>query len=156
MRATLLFSGFALSLVACSPTAPTEQLPEPVTTTSAGAKPVAFKRKFRSITNANGSMSDTMLIDLHFRGDSITGRMDWLQGMKDKMKGTFEGHLRNDTLITTYSYSAEGVQRTEPRYFLLGPDRITILTGDLVETDEVLNAKVLPKLKLGLVVPEVR
>lgn len=153
----LLVLGFALLMSACAHEPEEKTMPTALHPTKERAKPSAYKRKFRSMTtSADGLVTDTMLIDFHFQGDSLSGRMHWLPGQKDKMKGTLSGHLRGDTVVAAYTYSAEGVQRTEPRFFLLGPDRVTLLSGDLIETNEALHAAVLPKLKLGLVVPEVR
>lgn len=141
----------------CGETPAPETTAAPMFSIEQPVPPTVRQRCFLSVTTSDdGSITDSMVVALTFRGDQVTGRMDWLPGAKDKMMGTLEGKLKNDTISARYRYTAEGVSNVEERMLHLGADYVAVLTGDMVERDGggwVL--KDLSKAVEGLRVPEV-
>ena len=146
----MLFYAF---FTACSAPAPQEKaitVPEPAPATT------GTMRCFLNVTTAgDGSYSDTMSITLEINNTDVQGRMDWLPGMKDRMRGTFKGTLEDGLITALYTYSAEGLQQTEQRVFKLGADNITLMSGELEERDGTMVMKDLAKAVDGMRVPEV-
>lgn len=96
-----------------------------------------------------------MSIVLNVSNNTITGRMDWLPGMKDKMRGTLKGNIVNGRITAQYAYSAEGVEFIEERLFQLHENGITILGGELEERDGMWVLKDPANAVEGMTVPEV-
>ena len=140
-------------MVACT------QAPPPETPTVPESDPVALvtgKHCFLSVTTAgDGTYNDTMSIALNFSNNTITGRMDWLPGMKDKMRGTLKGNMVNGRITAQYTYAAEGVELTEERLFQLSENGITILSGEMEERDGMWVLKDPANAVEGITVPEV-
>ncbi len=140
-------------LVACGP------VPTPGTPSVHEADPAALitgTHCFRSVTTAgDGAYSDTMSIVLNVSNNTITGRMDWLPGMKDKMRGTLKGTIADERITALYTYSAEGVEFIEERLFQLHENGITILGGELEERDGMWVLKDPANAVEGMTVPEV-
>lgn len=150
-RTAAILSLFAL---ACS----TPDVPHEVTnvTPIAPSAPTEQKRCFLSVTtSSDGSITDSLSIQLMITGAHVTGRMDWLPGMKDRMRGTLDGTLTNDTLVAMYAYTAEGNMVTEERVIHLGTNYAAVLTGELVERSGIWQLKDRAKAIEGMKVPEV-
>jgi hypothetical protein len=114
------------------------------------------QRCFLSVTTSgDGSITDSMSVMLTIQGDQVTGRMDWLPGAKDQMRGTLEGTVKNDTITARYSYTAEGANNVEERMFHLGAGYVAVLSGDMMERDGTWVLKDPAKAVEGMKVPEV-
>ncbi|MGV9014121.1 MAG: hypothetical protein ACOH13_16130 [Flavobacteriales bacterium] len=157
MKHPSLLTALLLSVlfIACGAPATQEQsvtsVPEPSPST-----PASTMRCFRSVTTAgDGSYSDTMSITLRINNTDVEGRMDWLPGMKDRMRGTLKGTLEAGRITALYTYSAEGVQQTEQRVFKLGADNITVMSGEMEDRDGTLVMKDVANAVDGIRVPEV-
>jgi hypothetical protein len=83
---------------------------------------------FQNITGA-----DSLLVHLTIVGNDVTGTLRWLPAEKDKMVGTLNGILQNDTITAVYSYQAEGTNAREEKIFHLTTDSLFIKHGELVE-----------------------
>ena len=81
--------------------------------------------------------------------------MDWLPGMKDKMRGTLNGTLENGLISALYTYSSEGVRQSEERMFKLRDDQITVMSGEMEERDGTMVMKDPANAVDGIQVPEV-
>ncbi len=138
MIRTLGIAFLLTTLAACS-TAPPEPAPVPAGPAAPVIAPVAdrnmpIQRCFRSVaTAANGSAVDTMLIDLTIAGEVVFGRMDWIPGGKGNTLGVLNGRISNDTIYATYDNVTGGVENSEKRALVLGPQSVSLLRADLVE-----------------------
>ncbi|QQX77568.1 MULTISPECIES: hypothetical protein [Aequorivita] len=72
---------------------------------------------------------DVLNLDLHIKGDSVTGNYNWLPALKDQRHGTLEGTIENKTITATYRYMQEGIEETAEITIVLKDDK-AIITGD--------------------------
>lgn len=77
--------------------------------------------------------NDSLLVQLTIVGNDVTGTLRWLPAEKDKMVGTLNGILQNDTITAVYSYQAEGVNAREEKIFRLTTDSLFLAHGELVD-----------------------
>jgi hypothetical protein len=140
-----------LCLMACGAPAP-----PPATPAAPTSVPGPVQRCFLSVTTSgDGSITDSMSVQLTFIGDSVRGRLDWLPGAKDRMRGTLEGIRANDTIRAIYTYTAEGTKMREQRLLYLGKGYVAVLTGELEERDGLWVVADPASAKEGMQVPEV-
>lgn len=91
---------------------------------------------FRQLSS-NGSVTDSLFIQLTVNGDSITGIWNWLPAEKDKMVGTLAGTIHNNEAKTIYTYTAEGQTAKEEKLFKIDGDTLRIKNGELEERNGV-------------------
>jgi hypothetical protein len=72
-------------------------------------------------------------VKLTIIGNDVSGTLRWLPSEKDKMVGTLDGTLQNDTITAVYSYQAEGTDAREEKILRLTPDSLFIQHGELVD-----------------------
>ena len=53
---------------------------------------------------------DSILMQLNLNGQHANGTLDYNLKEKDRNKGTFNGTMKDDTLIADYTFSSEGMQ----------------------------------------------
>jgi hypothetical protein len=83
---------------------------------------------FQNITG-----NDSLLVHLTIIGNDVTGTLRWLPAEKDKMVGTLDGTLQNDTITAVYAYQAEGSSAREEKILRLTTDSLFIQHGELVD-----------------------
>jgi hypothetical protein len=88
----------------------------------------AQKLCFQTVTG-----NDSLLVNLSILGNEVTGILRWLPAEKDKMVGTLNGTLQNDTITAVYSYQAEGTTAREEKIFHLTADSLFIKHGELID-----------------------
>lgn len=81
----------------------------------------------------NVTGNDSLLVTLTIVGNDVTGTLRWLPAEKDKMVGTLNGLLQNDTITAIYSYQAEGTNAREEKIFHLTNDSLFIKHGELID-----------------------
>jgi len=91
---------------------------------------------FRQLSS-NGSVTDSLFIQLTVKGDSITGIWNWLPAEKDKMVGTLAGTIHNNEAKAIYTYTAEGQTAKEEKLFKIDGDTLRIKNGELEERNGV-------------------
>lgn len=77
--------------------------------------------------------SDSLLVQLTIIGNDVTGTLRRLPAEKDKMVGTLNGIMQNDTITAVYSYQAEGTSAREEKVFRLTTDSLFIKHGELID-----------------------
>ncbi len=87
---------------------------------------------FRQLSS-NGSVTDSLFIQLTVNGDSVTGIWNWLPAEKDKMVGTLAGTIHNNEAKAIYTYTAEGQTAKEEKLFKIDGDTLRIRNGELEE-----------------------
>jgi hypothetical protein len=123
MKSVSLFCGSMLLLAACGKT--TEKRGPVSDALDASA---AQERCFRQITG-----HDSLLVHLTIVGNDVTGTLRWLPAEKDKMVGTLNGVLQDDTITAVYSYQAEGTNAREEKILRLTADSLFIKHGELID-----------------------
>lgn len=115
-----------------------------------------MQRCFRSVAKAvNGSDVDTTLIDLTIAADVVFGRMDHIPGGKGNTLGVLNGRISNDTIYATYDYVKGGVESSEKRALVLGPQSVSLLRAELVEHGAVWILKDPAAATVAIEVPDV-
>ncbi len=115
-----------------------------------------IQRCFRSVaTAANGSDVDTTLVDLTIAGAVVFGRMDRIPGGKGNTLGVLNGRISNDTIYATYDYVNGGVESSEKRALVLGPQSVSLLRADLVERGGKLVLKDPASAAVAIEVPDI-
>src|SRR5690606_23769906 len=77
----------------------------------------------------------------NINGMEVEGTYENYPAEKDAMYGSFMGEVNVDTnsgaylLTTLYSYSAEGMENTEEKYFILNTDQAYVGYGEMSEQD---------------------
>ncbi|HEY0975891.1 MAG TPA: hypothetical protein VGE21_00360 [Flavobacteriales bacterium] len=146
----LFIAALAAILFACQGPAPPS-----APGTAAPTEPTR-ERCFLSVTrSADGSIADSLRMRLSFRGDRAEGTYEWLPQEKDRMVGTLQGSLRNDTLTAVYTYQAEGVRSREQRLFLLKAGEAVVLSGEMVEREGLWVLRDPARAMPGMTLPEV-
>ena len=74
---------------------------------------------------------DSTKVRLIFKGDSITGNMEWLPSEKDGAIGTLAGKRRGDSVYVDYNFVIEGDNEIESKIFVLKNDKLVELSGEL-------------------------
>jgi hypothetical protein len=122
MIKSVYFCGSLLLLVACGPSDKRSAVSDAIE--AAAAQELCFQ-------NITGS--DSLLVKLTIIGNDVSGTLRWLPAEKDKMVGTLDGTLQNDTITAIYSYQAEGTDAREEKILRLTPDSLFIQHGELVD-----------------------
>lgn len=122
MIKSVYFCGSLLLLVACGPSDKRSAVSDAIE--AAAAQELCFQ-------NITGS--DSLLVKLTIIGNDVSGTLRWLPAEKDKMVGTLDGTLQNDTITAVYSYQAEGTDAREEKILRLTPDSLFIQHGELVD-----------------------
>lgn len=122
MIKSVYFCGSLLLLAACGPSEKRSAISDAIEASS------AQELCFQNITG-----NDSLLVKLTIVGNDVTGTLRWLPAEKDKMVGTLDGTLQNDTITAVYSYQAEGTDAREEKILRLTPDSLFIQHGELVD-----------------------
>ena len=77
-------------------------------------------------------VKDVQEIRLTINGDKVTGTYNWLPAYKDQRKGSFNGTIRNDTIICQYNFSQEGIDDSANLKIVL-INKKAIISGGKVE-----------------------
>ena len=113
-----------------------------------------IQRCFRSVTSS-GSEVDTTLVDLTIAGSVVFGRMDHIPGGRGNTLGVLNGRISNDTIYATYDYVKGGVESSEKRALVLGPQSVSLLRADLVEHAGVWVLKDAAAATVAIEVPDI-
>ena len=74
---------------------------------------------------------DSTKVQLILNGDKVTGIMHWMPAEKDGAYGTLAGKRVNDSIFVDYNFVIEGDNEIESKIFILKPDRLIELSGEL-------------------------
>ena len=74
---------------------------------------------------------DSTKVQLVLNGDKVTGIMHWMPAEKDGAYGTLAGKRVGDSIFVDYNFVIEGSNETESKIFILKPDRLIELSGEL-------------------------
>jgi hypothetical protein len=80
---------------------------------------------------------DSLVVHLTIEKDSVTGVLNWLPSMKDKMMGTLQGTIRDSVITAIYTYQAEGQTAKEEKIFKLEGEQIRLKSGELEEQNGI-------------------
>ncbi len=124
MKQVILVFG-AFSLFACN------SKPTITETTTTIKLPIAvgFLVDTRCYLKTEGP--DSTKVRLIFKGDNVTGNMEWLPSEKDGAIGTLAGKRSNDTIYVDYNFVIEGDNAIESKIFVLKGDKLIELSGEL-------------------------
>jgi hypothetical protein len=53
---------------------------------------------------------DSTYLDLHIKGDQVSGALNIIPGEKDRNTGTVSGLVKGDTILLDYTFQSEGMQ----------------------------------------------
>ena len=76
----------------------------------------------------NGSTIDLKITDTL---NGISGTLDYRLAEKDKNSGTFQGAMKGDTLVATYTFQSEGTESKREVAFLLKDNQLIEGYGEL-------------------------
>ena len=122
MIKSVYMCGSLLLLAACGPSEKRSAVSDAMEASS------AQELCFQNITG-----NDSLLVTLTIIGNDVTGTLRWLPAEKDKMVGTLDGILQNDTITAVYAYQAEGTNAREEKIFHLTTDSLFIQHGELFD-----------------------
>lgn len=79
----------------------------------------------------NGSKIDLKITET---SNGISGTLDYRLAEKDKNSGTFQGTMKDDTLVATYTFQSEGTESIREVAFLLKDNQFIEGYGELDAT----------------------
>ncbi len=74
---------------------------------------------------------DSIKVQLILNGDKVTGIMHWMPAEKDGAYGTLAGRRVGDSIFVDYNFVIEGDNEIESKIFILKPDKLIELSGEL-------------------------
>ena len=90
---------------------------------------------------------DTATLTIKVTDNKVSGDLSYNLFEKDKNKGTIEGIVNGDTLITDYTFQSEGATTTRQVVLLKKGDQLIEGFGDIEEVDGKTKFKNISKLK---------
>ena len=106
MKKYFLVAAFATLLAACSSNSETRQVADSAITAETAVVAAAESRTcYVSYKN-----QDSTYLDLHIKGDQVSGALNIIPHEKDRNVGTVSGVLEGDTILLDYTFQSEGMQ----------------------------------------------
>ena len=129
MKKQILFSlVFVLTLIGCKKETE-EETPEPTVPVAEEPVPTVAKNECYSY-KANGS---DINMQIEFKGDDLSGTLNYFLAEKDGNAGTFTGKSENDILLLDYTFQSEGVQSTRQVAFKMQDGKLIEGYGEMNE-----------------------
>lgn len=106
MKKHFLIAAFATLSAACSSNSETEKAADS-TITAETAVVAAAESRTCYVHNEN---RDSIYLDLHTKGEQVSGTLNISLYEKDRNSGTVTGVMKGDTILLDYTFQSEGMQ----------------------------------------------
>lgn len=94
---------------------------------------------YERVTSGNG-ITDRLVLQVTFKGDSLLGKLDWLPQEKDSQRGKIKGvQIDEAKYSVNYDYTAEGVNNREDQMIVFQDDIAIISRGEEVFSTDTLK-----------------
>ena len=106
MKKYFLIAACATLLAACNGNSSTKQAADSTITAETAVAAAAESRTcYVSYKN-----QDSTYLDLHIKGDQVSGALSIIPREKDRNTGTVSGLVKGDTILLDYTFQSEGMQ----------------------------------------------
>lgn len=151
MKKYFLIAACATLLAACNGNSSTKQAADS-TITAETAVAAAAESRTCYVRYEN---QDSTYLDLHIKGDQVSGLLNIIPREKDRNTGTVSGLVKGDTILLDYTFQSEGMQSVRQVAYLQKDGKLIEGFAEVQEQDGRASFKSLGDLKFdGSVVLE--